>query len=133
MKIWNLTKTAYRQGLIISLFCLVGASAACNFKDEKGNAADQTVTIDPTAAVGFAEIQTKILQPYCVGCHSAAAGNSGKVNLETYAAVTASGVIDRIKSSTIVSRRMPPEGPLSGNDIALLKAWIDQGAPEAAK
>jgi uncharacterized membrane protein len=113
---------------ILSLCLTASLLSACKFKDVKDNSPDETVTVDPDTPVSFAEIHEKILEPSCLGCHSAAGGNQGGVNVETHAA--AKSVAGGIRSSTVNSRRMPKGDSLSANEIALLKAWLDQGTPE---
>jgi len=120
---------ANSRRFILSVLLVTAPLSACNFKDEKDGADDDsTVTVDPSVPVTFAEIQTKILEPSCTGCHSAGGGNQGGVNLETFAVVKSR--ISSIKSSTVDSSRMPQGDTLSSNLRALLKAWIEQGAPE---
>jgi uncharacterized membrane protein len=120
---------ANSRRIILSVLLATAPLGACNFKDEKDGAKDENgVIVDPAVPTSFTEIQTKILKPSCTGCHSVGGGNQGGVNLETYTAVKAE--IADIKSSTIDSSRMPQGDSLSSNLRALLKAWIEQGAPE---
>jgi uncharacterized membrane protein len=101
--------------------------SGCNFKEEKDDTTD-TVTVDPTTPVSFAEIQTKVLEPYCISCHSSGGGNQGGVNLDGYAAAKAEAA--DIQRSTVDSKRMPKGGSMSADLRALLGAWIAQGTPE---
>jgi len=87
-----------------------------------------------------------ILQERCYACHSALK-QKAKLRLDTAAlAITggrsgaaikpgdaaASVLIDRVNDPN-ESTRMPPEGkPLSAEQIALLKAWVEQGAKAPA-
>ncbi len=120
----------HRTSLIMGLFCFTLPMSACNFKDEKNTSTEPDVVIAPDTAISFADIQSQILEPSCVGCHSQAGGNRGSVNLESYAAVKSN--IDEIQSSTVDSTRMPQGDTLSKSLIALLRTWIAQGAPETA-
>lgn len=113
--------------LAILCLTLLTTQAACNFKDEKESATDQANVWDPSQPVTFKDIQSKILVPSCVNCHSTAAPQAG-VNLETYAGTKEKLVA--IKSSTVDSTRMPKGSTLSADRIAMLKAWIEAGAPE---
>lgn len=120
----------YRRFILAALLAL-GPLTACNFKevkDENDSNSGGETPVDPGAPVSFAEIQSKILEPSCTICHSASGGNDGGVNLETYAAVKAK--IDKIKTTTVDKKTMPLGDTLPANLIALLKAWIDQGAPQ---
>ncbi|HYX35834.1 MAG TPA: hypothetical protein VE954_22270 [Oligoflexus sp.] len=123
-----MSSVASSRRFIVSVLLAAVPLTGCNFKDVKDSSEDTAVTVDPSVPVSFAEIQTKILQPSCLGCHSSSAGNSGGVNLETYAVVKAQAAA--IKSSTVDSKRMPKGDTLSANSVALLKAWIEQGTPE---
>lgn len=127
----------------ISLFaCFLLSNAlvtACNFKEEKTSGDDtedpapdtdgDTDTDSDSKKISFAEIQTQILKPSCIGCHSAAAP-SGGVSLDTYAKVKAE--IAAINKTTVLRQDpvMPQNGSLSASKIQLLKSWIEQGAPE---
>jgi len=119
-----------RTGFIMGLFCFVLQMSACNFKDEKSTSNEPDVVLAPDTAISFADIQSQILVPNCVGCHSQAGGNRGSVNLESYASVKLN--IDEIQSSTVDTTRMPQGDTLNKNLIALLRTWIAQGAPETA-
>jgi mono/diheme cytochrome c family protein len=79
-----------------------------------------------------------ILQERCYACHGALA-QKGKLRVDSGADMLAAGVVkpgkpgesellDRV-ASTDDATRMPPEGhPLKPEQIAKLKAWIEQGA-----
>ena len=79
--------------------------------------------------LAFENIKTKILQPYCINCHT------GKhLNYELYPVVriAASNMLERMQN-TIPIRRMPPgPNPLPQNLIDLFEAWVFAGAPEIA-
>lgn len=82
------------------------------------------------AEIYFASIQSSILEPSCYACHSAAAGNKGGVNLETYANVKAQ-LAD--VQADVDSGDMPQSGPeVSASLKAVLDQWIANGAPESA-
>jgi uncharacterized membrane protein len=100
--------------------------SACNSytpKDQGGQVDANTLS----ATTNFAAIQSQIIKPYCIMCHSGAGGNQGGVNLETYANVKT--YADRIKD-TIVKGTMPPGRPLAKNQQEALISWIENGAPE---
>ena len=59
----------------------------------------------------------------CVSCH----GNSGNVNLETYANVISQ--ISKIKSSVFVDHSMPKKSSLTNKELSILWTWIEIGAP----
>ncbi len=78
--------------------------------------------------LGFGNVYSRVIRPNCIGCH----GNGGGVNLESYANIKAN--LTKIYQAAIVERKMPkaPNAPLSADDLGLLNAWIQAGAPETA-
>lgn len=118
---------ASSRRFLLSMLLAMAPLSACNFKEEK-DTESETVTVDPATPVSFAEIQTQVLEPYCISCHSSGGSNQGGVNLEGYAAVKAAA--SKIKSSTVDSKRMPQGSSMSTNLRTLLGAWIAQGTPE---
>jgi hypothetical protein len=89
--------------------------------------------------VDFAHDIVPLLKARCAECH-ANGKKKGSLSLDTRAAVLKSKVVVFGKSaeselvrrvtSTDPDERMPPKGkPLSAKEVALLRAWIDQGLP----
>jgi mono/diheme cytochrome c family protein len=76
----------------------------------------------------FSTIQTKVIQPYCISCHSSAGGNADGVNLENYSNVL--HYIDKVQDTVAVRHSMPPGQPLSKGLQQLLVTWISNGSPE---
>jgi hypothetical protein len=82
----------------------------------------------------------------CVSCHSASVPQSG-VNLSSYASTMASrgslynalivvtgnadqsALYDKLLSSPRFGSRMPQGGSLTAQQIAIVRAWINAGAP----
>lgn len=94
-----------------------------------------------TGAVSYADQIRPILQQHCYRCHAADNAESGLRLDRRTAAFTGgdlgvaivpsepekSGLLERITSSD--DERMPPDKPpLSASEIALIRAWIEQGA-----
>jgi cytochrome c553 len=88
--------------------------------------------------VDFAKDVRPIVQAFCVGCHGATKQKGG-LRLDSRAAALRGGAVVPGKGadSPLVRRvaglgdeaRMPPQGKgLTRRQIALLRAWIDQGA-----
>ena len=103
----------------------------CAFRVDKGGAAaNDASAIQPSAQQlaqsSFALVYNTVLQPRCISCH----GNSGGVNLETYA--SAVSALAKIKAQAIDSRLMPksPEAPLSTAELQVLNAWIQTNGRE---
>jgi uncharacterized membrane protein len=113
-----------RYSFFLALFILF--SASCTYDKEEllnpppKNACD---TLNATFATVKSIITTKCSSSRC---HGAAAAKGGVI-LETYDQIKAKS--DRIKQRAIIEKTMPPSGPLSTNDIAVLQCWFDSGMP----
>lgn len=99
----------------------------------------------PKMAVNFKDHVLPIMRTHCLNCHNA---DKPKADLDvsTYAAIMAGGSSgDTIKvgnsaqsllfkvTNHEVEPHMPPKGPkMPEKDLAILKQWIDEGAPETA-
>src|SRR5262245_38839815 len=97
---------------------------------------------DAADPVDYSRDIKPILRERCYACHGALK-QKGKLRLDTVALMTDGGksgpavspgrsaaslLLERVCDKNDASR-MPPEGkPLTAEQIALLKAWIDQGA-----
>jgi uncharacterized membrane protein len=112
---------------IFYFFCVLGISA-CNYREVSAVKPVESVDIPSDVKVDFVLISERIFIPSCLSCHSAASGNIGQVNLETYEET--SRHFDRLDKSVIQQQRMPPGNPIGTDLAALLKTWIDAGAPE---
>ena len=111
------------------LLCLGALVAACT-----GDPADRPAT--------WPYLHAAIIAPNCAtsSCHGARARTAGVVlddADEAYGALLDRDfVVPGDPSSTLMSllegderRRMPPDAPLPAADIALIRAWIEAGAP----
>ena len=78
----------------------------------------------PIAVVGWDEVNTKVFQASCVRCH----GAGGELDLSTYE--TTIKWLDAIEEQALVKKTMPPRRALSDEVAAVLKAWIEAGAPK---
>ncbi|HEV2293695.1 MAG TPA: c-type cytochrome domain-containing protein [Tepidisphaeraceae bacterium] len=102
---------------------------------------------DPQQAVVFTSVVQPVLEKYCVGCHGGEK-TKGELRLDTLEATFKGGesgpaiVPGNSKESPLIARlllpiddeegeHMPPEGKPqpSPEQIALLKWWVDAGAP----
>ena len=86
-----------------------------------------------TTAVSFANLQTTIFTPKCVGCHSAA-NKAGGYALDTYAAVALAVSVTAPSSSAVYTAvttgGMPKGGTaLTAAQQASILSWIQAGAP----
>src|SRR5271166_5919958 len=95
------------------------------------------VQADPPQKIDFAHGVAPLLKARCAECHTNGKYKGG-LSLDTRADVLRKKVVVPGKSadselfqritSTDPDERMPPKGaPLSPQEIALVKAWIDQG------
>ena len=112
MKSWTLV------GLLI-------LSTGCNYSNPKDQG-DNAQMISGNA--DFSTIQAKVIQPYCISCHSSAGGNADGINLENYSNVL--HYIDRVQDTVAIRHSMPPGQPLSKGLQQLLVTWIANGSPE---
>ena len=128
--------------LSLLVFVLLWATAC---QSEK---IDNSGIVDPGPSVSYADDIQPIFNRSCggVGCHINEATNG--VNLTTYASTLASEglqyggpvvvagdaasspLFDKINPNPQFGSRMPlGRGALPANDIALIRAWINDGAP----
>jgi hypothetical protein len=96
----------------------------------------------------FARHIAPLLTRRCLACHSDhgnGTGASGGYRVDTRAGLIAGGesgpaivvgaadrspLLSRVAPDADVSTRMPPEGPrLAANEVAILRQWIERGAP----
>ncbi len=69
-----------------------------------------------------------LIQSKCAtaGCHDAG-GSAGGAVLETYTQISA--LAARINQRCVIEKTMPPGGPLSTSEIAIISCWISSGTP----
>lgn len=109
----------------IVLLFLVATILSCGFKHVKENSENQTEVTGEfgmSQKVTYAQLETKILGPKCLRCHSDAGGNQGSLNLESYDQTKAH--LDSIKQRVLVDQSMPPKSPLSSGEKSLLNNWL---------
>ena len=103
----------------------------------------RTYTADqPAATIDFNRDVRPILRDRCIGCHGTTQQN-GNYRVDRKGSAFGGGFngVSIIPGNSEYSRlfwrvtgrhglrQMPPTGPLSAEEVATLKAWIDQGAP----
>lgn len=109
------------RGLLLILF--VGLLSSCDYNNSKALNSPSAISEGEfgKAAITFAEVSAKILEPRCVSCHA---------GYKNYSAV--SSEISSIVSA-VESGRMPKRGPpIDENLLTLLKNWAQAGAPESS-
>lgn len=111
--------------LLISLF-----SFACNYSNKKAELPVMLTEekINQLALESnYQSVNAKVLSGQCLECHSAAGGNKGDLNLETYQSIRAN--LNQIIYRVLETKDMPAGG-LTGTDYALMEMWLNSGAPE---
>lgn len=125
-------QTQYMHALtVISvLACAVlGAGLSGCYYDKENILYPNTKTFDcSVVSAKFTADVLPLIQKSCAtsGCHTAADAAGGTV-LVTYADI--SGKAARINQRAVIDQTMPSSGPLTPAEIAILKCWIDAGAP----
>ncbi len=103
--------------------------ASCGYKSTEippgagasGGSSQGASTLD------FATTKSQVFETYCLRCHSAAGGNKGGINLESFGNVKP--LVQRIQSA-VDRGSMPPSGGLPSTAKSQLTNWIQAGAPE---
>lgn len=117
-----------RKGWIIMsiITAMTTVSTGCYYDKAELLYPDGNVDCSAVSAT-FTKVQS-IMSSKCntSGCHNARDAAGGTV-LETYDQVKAKA--GRINQRAIVEKTMPPGGPLSTSDIAILTCWISSGTP----
>ena len=78
------------------------------------------------SSIDYARIRDQVLRPHCLSCH----GREAPVLL-TFEQVKAN--LSEIERVVLSERSMPKAGPLSAEKSAILKEWIQAGAPEVVE
>lgn len=120
--------SAMRRRCLIPLAAVAAFTAAvssCSFSRNKASPSDGNDVAVPMN-VGFADIQKAVLTPSCLGCHA-----TQFPHFSAYEDVKAA--LGEIQQAVFNDHSMPQSGSLSDNQLAILKRWIDSGAPEVAQ
>ena len=119
---------------LVSAAKILGALAmatGCNsYKSKLVSPADNVMP----ASISYPFVMEKVFQPHCARCHSDAGGNDGDLNFETYDNIIAS--IHEINYEALTQQTMPPKkagGALPSFEQAILRTWIEAGAPKDEK
>lgn len=114
------------------LLCTIGLTVSTCGKDSPapdppgsgGNGGDQ-ITVSNVTYTNFVG---GLLQSRCSQCHTGSGEGVVLWTFSGYSSVVSN--IDRINNAVVVTRIMPQDAPLSAQQLQLLKAWIDKGAPQ---
>lgn len=121
-------KNAFLPGLALIALALLTFFTGCYYDNEEdlyggGPACD-------TAAVSYAASVAPVLQNNCVSCHSGNFPSAG-IRLDSYENVRTQALNGRLYGSVAQLpgySPMPEGGKLSDCNVALIGAWVNQGA-----
>ncbi len=113
------------RNLLLAL-CLISLGA-CHSENEEELFPEKTV--DNNEPISFMREVNPIIKNNCAtaGCHEPRGFGNG--NFETYAGIKAKVDNGSLERRAITDKTMPAAGPLPQRQLDILKAWIDQGAP----
>lgn len=100
---------------------------------EDGDEPPEPTPVVTPPAVGFAELQAKVLAVSCVRCHRGEKP-AGKISLESYDKITSQGIVIAGDPDASLLYRvvrddvMPPKAKLTAGQKELLRSWIATGA-----
>jgi mono/diheme cytochrome c family protein len=107
---------------------LVWMACSCIKKDE---VEVPGCTATPPSTISYKNDVYPIIKNNCLSCHDAT-NHYGGILLENYDQIAFSGKTGELGSSVMIAANgkayMPKGGRLMDCEIALLKAWVDQGA-----
>ncbi len=108
------------------LLILAGASVvSCGYFGPSSPTLTQSVlTPQQKASLSYETVRTAVFTQSCTGCH----GSLGGVNLESYDSVIQNLAL--VERAVFQTKTMPKGFSLTRDQEAILKAWIEMGAPE---
>ena len=114
---------------LLSAF-LVFLCCSCLY-DKSGSLTPASCSTSPTSQVSFSRDIFPIIQTNCLQCHDAK-NHYGGIVIENYTQIAESGrsgeLYNTIQISSNGKAYMPKGGRLLDCEIALIQAWIKQGA-----
>ncbi len=109
---------------------LVFLCSSCLY-DKSGSPTPASCSTSPTSQVSFSRDIFPIIQTNCLQCHDAK-NHYGGIVIENYTQIAESGrsgeLYNTIQISSNGKAYMPKGGRLLDCEIALIQAWIKQGA-----
>ena len=116
-------KISFLSAIIFSLL-----ATGCYYDKEELLYPGSTQAVDcNTVSAKFGANVLPLITSKCAisNCHNSSA--AGGMIFQTYNQI--SSAKDRINLRAVVEKTMPQTGPLSLAEVAILKCWIDSGAP----
>ncbi|HXF27212.1 MAG TPA: c-type cytochrome domain-containing protein [Bryobacteraceae bacterium] len=135
---WRTTNSAAKAKSVDLLFCLTPRRAACALL----MLACAPILAHAAGAPSYTTDIAPLFANRCAGCHAASV-HMGGLTIDSYAgvmkgsahgAVIVPGKSDTSRLFLLITAKMQPAMPMDGTklsdgDIALIKSWIDAGAP----
>jgi uncharacterized membrane protein len=118
-------KAAIKFSTTSIITCLLMLTS-CNYSINKSSKSDRP-ELSPIekASLSYEIVRSRIFAPKCVACHGS---SSGRVLLDSFEAVTSH--LPAVERAVFFDKSMPKSGSLTDDELAILRAWIDAGAPE---
>jgi hypothetical protein len=129
--------------VVLGTLTVVSFQNCGKFKPEFADSSLSSESTTPPPGISFAQINSQVIQPFCVTCHSA--GNTttgGGYDYSSYAKVLGSTPAQTVvpnspSTSTFytdcTSGKMPLGGaPISSTLASMIQQWIQNGAPQFA-
>ena len=122
----NRVRSPANLSLVLLFACGNFFLSACGIHKDKQQLQDLTRFRN---SASYRIVNENIFQKYqCLNCHSSSGMSMGGIALDQYDLVHAN--IKRIETAVLIKQNMPPSGPIPLSEQALLREWIDKGAPE---
>ncbi len=114
---------------LIGSLCVLFLAACYSENEEELFAKELSGGISDTTEVKFKRDIQPIIRQNCSvpGCH--VPGGTGVGLFEPFAEIKKVADNGKLRARVVDQGTMPPAGPLPANEIALIRTWIDRGAP----
>ena len=114
-----------RQHILLYLtLAMTVLPIGCSFRAAK-DSADETSEAVVDHSVGYDEVSRSVISKSCTTCH-----DTQRPTLMDFQSVN--NAADAIRQEVFGDRRMPPNTILPADQRAILKKWLDEGAPQIA-
>ena len=107
-------------------FLIILITTSCEFNSEEDL---YGAIVDPPTEVSYESDVKPIIQMSCAtaACHSP--GGFGNGIFDDYEIVKSKVDNGSFRKRVLVDKDMPPDGSLSDDELEILTAWLDNGAP----
>ncbi len=111
-------KISLRLGISILFFMV-----ACSNHEDKNPIPPNELVPEQKEQLSYQVVHERVFLLRCVSCH----GDQGGVNLESYESVIKH--LSAIEQAVFSTKKMPKDSVMPSEEMLLLRAWIDLGAP----